>query len=56
MIRSIDAALAAIDRMKREMAMDAKQLFDGFDPAQYEDEARERWGAAAIHANTARER
>jgi DNA-binding transcriptional MerR regulator len=54
MIRSIDAALAAIDRKTRETEMDAKQLFDGFDPAKYEDEARERWGSTAAYAESQR--
>jgi hypothetical protein len=26
------------------MTKDMQQLFDGFDPSQYEEEARERWG------------
>jgi DNA-binding transcriptional MerR regulator len=54
MIRSIDAALAAIDRKTRETEMDAKQLFDGFDPAEHEDEARERWGGTAAYAESQR--
>lgn len=53
MIRSIDAALAAIDRARAD-EMDAKQMFDGFDPAQYEDEARSRWGSTEAYAESQR--
>ncbi|HVI03457.1 MAG TPA: MerR family transcriptional regulator [Enhygromyxa sp.] len=53
MIRSIDAALAALDE-KQEREMDAKQMFDGFDPAQYEDEARARWGSTEAYAESQR--
>ncbi len=44
MIRAIDTALAAIDdgAGRGEVAME--DLFDGFDPSRYEDEARQRWG------------
>ncbi len=41
MIRSVDAALAMLEG---EQAMDPKQLFDGFDPAEHAEEARQRWG------------
>jgi DNA-binding transcriptional MerR regulator len=43
MIRAIDAALTAIE--EEDMGkVDLKQIFDGFDPAKYEDEVKERWG------------
>src|SRR5690606_3201898 len=45
-ISSIDAALAALDQ-KRGNVMDAKQMLGGFDPTQYQDEARARWGSTA---------
>lgn len=38
-IRAIDRALAAT-----EDTMDMKELFDGFDPAAHEKEAKARWG------------
>jgi DNA-binding transcriptional MerR regulator len=45
MIRAVDAALSLLETDEREGDdMDMKQIFDGFDPSQYEDEARERWG------------
>lgn len=40
MIRAIDRALDALE----EDTVDPKELFGGFDPARYEDEARARWG------------
>ena len=42
MVRAIDRALAVLDHDTTEDTM--KDLFEGFDPKQYEDEARERWG------------
>ena len=47
MLRAVDAALALLDApsdQKAVNAMDLKQIFDGFDPKQYEAEAEERWG------------
>lgn len=46
MLRAIDAALAALDETQRkEGAMvDFKKIFDGFDPAEHEEETRQRWG------------
>ena len=43
MIRAIDAALTAIE--ERDMSkVDLKKIFDGFDPAEHEDEVKQRWG------------
>ena len=44
MIRAVDAALAILDEKAKGGSMDMKNIFDGFDPSKYEDEARERWG------------
>src|SRR4029453_4783615 len=45
MIRAIDAALTELDgRTKGELEM--KDLFEGFDPSKYDEEARRRWGAS----------
>jgi DNA-binding transcriptional MerR regulator len=46
MIAAIDAALVLLDapEPKEEEAMDMKSIFDGFDPSQYEAEAKQRWG------------
>jgi len=40
MIRAIDAALAVLEERNTDMT----EIFGGFDPARYEEEARERWG------------
>jgi DNA-binding transcriptional MerR regulator len=51
MIRAIDTALAALGGATTgEIAM--KDLFDGFDPARYEDEARQRWGGTDAFAES----
>ena len=52
MIRAIDAALAACradagrrrERGATTGEIDMADLFDGFDPSRYEEEARQRWG------------
>lgn len=44
MIRAIDQTLAHLAKEREEPTMDMKTIFDGFDPAQYEEEARTRWG------------
>jgi MerR family transcriptional regulator, thiopeptide resistance regulator len=43
----LDAMIAAVDRMTKGTPMsadDVKSMFDGFDAAQYENEAEQRWG------------
>jgi DNA-binding transcriptional MerR regulator len=52
-IRSIDAALAAMDRTGDD-EMDFQQMFDGFDPADYEQEAKARWGNTPSFAESQR--
>jgi DNA-binding transcriptional MerR regulator len=44
MIKAVDAALVALDPKTKGGLMDMKKIFDGFDPAKYEEEARNRWG------------
>jgi DNA-binding transcriptional MerR regulator len=46
-LRMIDAVDAAIDASMRGITMDKEdmlEVFGDFDPSEYEDEARERWG------------
>jgi MerR family transcriptional regulator, thiopeptide resistance regulator len=59
MLNAIDAALAAAEggtMMTKEGLTDMfGELFDGFDPADYEDEVKERWGETdAYKQSTAR--
>jgi DNA-binding transcriptional MerR regulator len=51
MIRAVDGALAALEG---EATMDAKDLFEGFDPARYEAEAERRWGHTEAFAESRR--
>jgi MerR family transcriptional regulator, thiopeptide resistance regulator len=44
MVAALDAALAQQQKGHAMKPEDVKSLFDGFDPAQYEAEAEERWG------------
>ncbi|MET0344493.1 MAG: MerR family transcriptional regulator [Polyangiales bacterium] len=58
MLRAVDVAIAAIDQtgatMKDMTGNEIQTLFDGFDPAQHEDEARARWGETEAYAESAR--
>jgi DNA-binding transcriptional MerR regulator len=51
-MRMIDAVGAAIDASERGVTMserDMLEVFGDFDPKQYEDEARERWGGTEAY-------
>jgi MerR family transcriptional regulator, thiopeptide resistance regulator len=59
MLRNIDAALAALDQPNdddkaEKITMNVRELFDGFDPAEYEQEAEQRWGSTPAYAESAR--
>lgn len=51
MIAAVDAALAFLDRPAGDVM---ERMFDGFDPAKYEVEARERWGDTDAYTEAAR--
>lgn len=53
LVRGIDEALAFIDN-RSQKDMDMKTLFGGFDPALFEDEAKEWWGKTDAWAITAK--
>lgn len=54
MIRAVDAALAGLDGDQEDAEMNVEDLFQGFDPSQYEDEARRRWGTSDAFAESAK--
>jgi DNA-binding transcriptional MerR regulator len=54
MLRSVDAALALLDEPERSDTMDLKEIFDGFDPKQYEQEAKDRWGHTEAYRESQR--
>jgi DNA-binding transcriptional MerR regulator len=43
MIRAVDAAVAALDGRYDKGGMKMEDLFEGFDPAEYDEEARRQW-------------
>ncbi len=43
-IASIDTALETLTSKEKAMSTDMSKIFDGFDPADHEAEAKERWG------------
>jgi DNA-binding transcriptional MerR regulator len=53
MIRAVDAALALLDGEATGGVMDAT-MFDGFDPAKYEDETKAKWGDTEAYRESAR--
>lgn len=54
----IEAMLASVDAALRSMegvdTVDMKELFDGFDPAEHEEEARTRWGGTDAYKESMR--
>ena len=46
MIRAVDAALAGLDCDRKDAEMNMQDLFQGFDPSRFEDEARRQWGTS----------
>ena len=44
MIRAIDVALSALDGGRKQGEMNMERLFEGFNPSQYDEEARQKWG------------
>jgi DNA-binding transcriptional MerR regulator len=52
MIRAVDAALAALNCGQKEGEMKMEDLFQGFNPVQYEDEARRQWGKSEAFAES----
>jgi DNA-binding transcriptional MerR regulator len=54
MIRAIDVALAALDGSRRKGEMDMSDLFEGFDPSDYEEEAQRQWGTTDAYAESAK--
>jgi DNA-binding transcriptional MerR regulator len=52
MVRAIDAALTAIEEKDMRKA-NFEKIFDGFDPARYEDEAKQRWGHTDAYKTSA---
>jgi DNA-binding transcriptional MerR regulator len=45
---------AAIDAQKNGTVIEEASMFEGFDPTEYEDEARERWGDTEAYRKSAR--
>jgi len=55
--RMAAAVNAALDAMERGVTMDEKDMFEvfgDFDPSQYEDEVRERWGESEAYKESER--
>lgn len=53
-IDAVDAAVAAERGGRAMTAEEMLEVFGGFDPAEYEDEARDRWGETDAYRESAR--
>lgn len=59
MLRAVERAIALIDQTTHHqedatMAHDVSDLFEGFDPARYDAEAKARWGKTEAYAESSR--
>jgi MerR family transcriptional regulator, thiopeptide resistance regulator len=55
MVAAVDAALEVLEKGRTEMQPeDFKAMFDGFNPADYEEEAKQRWGNTLAYKESAR--
>jgi DNA-binding transcriptional MerR regulator len=54
MIDAVDAAIAHEEKGSHMSKDEMFEVFDDFDPAEHEDEARERWGDTDAHKESAR--
>ena len=54
MMRSIDVALAALDGHGNTRDLNVEELFEGFNPSQYEEEVRDRWGKTEAFIESAK--
>ena len=53
MLRAIDAALGLLAAQSSRDTMNMTEIFDGFAPSKYEDEAKERWGNTEAYKESA---
>lgn len=54
MVAAIDRAIDACDKGTTMSKEDMFEVFGDFDPAEYEDEARQRWGGTDLYAESQR--
>ncbi len=54
MLSALDARLAVLEKGTTMSPEEVKSLFDGFDPSQYEEEAKQRWGHTDAYKESAR--
>ncbi len=54
MIAAIDAALAQSSQIGKETMMNAKDIFRGFDPSEFEEETKTRWSDTDAYKTSAK--
>lgn len=52
-LHALDAALIAAEGGNTMTTQDLRELFDGFDPSEYQEEVRERWGDTEAYRQSA---
>lgn len=52
--RLVQSVHRTLEAMERGSQMDVKDMFDGFDPVKYEEEARQRWGHTKAYQESAK--
>ena len=54
MVAAVDATLVSLQKGTAMQPDDVKQMFEGFDPSQYEEEVKQRWGNTDAYKESAR--
>lgn len=54
MVAAVDSALSHLEKGAPMQPDDVKDMFDGFDHSQYEEEAKQRWGNTDAYKESAR--
>jgi MerR family transcriptional regulator, thiopeptide resistance regulator len=54
MVAAVDTALVTLEKGNAMQPADVKQMFEGFDPSQYEEEVKQRWGNTDAYKESAR--
>lgn len=54
MLSALDSALVSLEKGRVMQPDDVKQMFEGFDPSQYEEEVKQRWGNTEAYKESQR--
>jgi DNA-binding transcriptional MerR regulator len=54
MLSALDSALVSLEKGRVMQPDDVKQMFEGFDPSQYDEEVKQRWGNTEAYKESQR--